>query len=173
MSLPLLPPHLRIKHKDGALWLKIDNQGTKLSSPKRALPLSAPDEWIILVDESGEEIGMIRRVDDLEAASRETLREALEDAYRITRIARVLDVEREPLSGHIHWSIEIEETANAPESEDGHVTRETSFSIAGAEDVQTARYPQIFITDIDGNRYEIPNCEELDLTSRRAAERYF
>ena len=51
--------------------------------------------------------------------------------------------------------------------------REVTFFIAGAEDVQTARYPRIFLSDTDGNRYEVPNCEALDLASRRAAERFF
>ena len=39
--------------------------------------------------------------------------------------------------------------------------REVTFHIAGNEDVQNARYPRIFITDTEGRRYEVPNCEHF------------
>lgn len=51
-------------------------------------------------------------------------------------------------------------------------SEEREFFINGQEDVQTARYPHIFIVDTDRNRYEILDCEALDIESRRAAERF-
>jgi hypothetical protein len=59
------------------------------------------------------------------------------------------------------------------EGEPDIATEEREFLINGQEDVQTARYPHIYIVDTDRNRYEILNCETLDLESRRAAERFF
>lgn len=52
-------------------------------------------------------------------------------------------------------------------------TFEREFTIAGQEDVQTARYPHIFIVDTERRRYEILDCESLDADSRKAAERFF
>ena len=52
-------------------------------------------------------------------------------------------------------------------------TAEREFLINGQEDVQTARYPHIYIVDTERKRYEILDCEALDLESRRAAERFF
>ncbi|RYZ84272.1 MAG: DUF1854 domain-containing protein [Proteobacteria bacterium] len=86
-------------------------------------------------------------------------------------ILRVLDVEREPLSGHITWRVVVEATEN--ETGDSLAAKERTFRLAGAEDIQTARYPHIYFADVDGNRWEIPNCEGMDLASRRASERYF
>ena len=198
----------------------------------------------------------MRAVSDLDDASREVLEEALQKAYRIERIVRVLKVEKEVLSGQARWLVEIATEKNAnlnaeddendsdiPTENDGasqngaattsgksapfsdgdgaastrepkllrvfsdkdkdddapgviekikrkrransaddqtlfgglsvSESEERQFLIGGQEDVQTARYPHIFIVDTDRNRYEILDCEALDLESRRAAERFF
>ncbi len=197
-----LPPHkLQIFRKEGALYLKMDGQKIRLAPPKRALPLSNPDGFIVLSDQDGNEIGVVQSLHDLDPDSRHKLGEELAQIYHITEILRVLDVEREPLSGQVRWRVEVEASGDEPsqgdeeslESDaksglfrlmrrartDGNGVenetprREITFFIAGAEDVQTGRYPHIFLTDTNGNRYEIPNSEALDLTSRRMAERFF
>jgi hypothetical protein len=191
-----LPPQkLKICQMDGALYLKMDGQKLKLSDPKRAMPLSSPDEFIVLSDENGAEIGVLRSLHSLDVGSFDCLNARLEELYRSIPILRILDVDREPLSGQVRWRVEVEalegedsidvEVSTSPfrllrrpknEAEEGEEEaprREVTFHIAGAEDVQTARYPRIFLSDIEGNRYEIPNCEALDLASRRAAERFF
>lgn len=255
-------------HRDEhhALRLESPHMSTHVATVRRALPLSEPEKFLVLSDPLGDEIGVVRDLNELEQASREVLREALTRDYSITRITRILKVEREPLSGQIRWQVEIasddetEEPAKqsqvltaldqlephvvplqnsattktvssgtrsnaagfnthdgatgigdkngnasdganesvdsteASEGEaesdgkllrrlrrrlrdrsegDGSATQEREFSISGQEDVQTARYPHIYIVDTERNRYEIPDCEALDLESRRAAESYF
>lgn len=205
----LTPQKIKIKRRDGALILKMDGQCLKMSPPRRATPLSSPDEFIVLSNEAGEEIGVIRRVDDLEPNSRELLEDELYQRYRTIVIERVLSVRRDPISGLIRWAVEIESEEHdetqlavglkpslgvrllkkaraktAVEANSGGVAEgalpgeettgsEVVFYIAGTEDVQNARYPRIFIGDTQGRKYEIPNCEELDLNSRRLGERYF
>lgn len=206
----LAPQKIKIKRRDGALILKLDGQCLKMSPPRRAAPLSAPDEFIVLSNEAGEELGIIRHVSDLEPDSRALLEDELYQRYRTTIIERVLSVKRDPISGLIRWAVEIEHGEHdepqlaaglkpslgvrllkkarpkSPiESEGGAVAAdavlpgevttgsEIVFHIAGTEDVQNARYPRIFIGDTQGRKYEIPNCEELDLNSRRLGERYF
>ena len=191
---------VKIKRRDGVLVLKMDGQCLNLAQPRRAAPLSAPDEFIVLSDEDGHEIGILRRLDDLEPDSRQLLSDELYQNYRATVIERVLSVKRDPISGLIRWVVEVETDEDEPQlplgikpslglrllkkaraknsdenEEAGEVTtgREVVFHIAGNEDVQNARYPRIFIGDTEGRRYEVPNCETLDLTSRRICERYF
>ena len=190
---------IKIKCREGALILKMDGQCVKIAPPRRAIPLSAPDEFIVLSDEDGKEIGIIRHLDDLEPDSRQILAEELYEMYRATIIERVLSIKRDPISGLIRWAVEVEnngdDEAQLPlgikpalglrllkkagvkkeEAQPGQLTmgREIVFHIAGNEDVQNARYPRIFITDTEGRRYEVPNCEHLDLASRRMCERYF
>ena len=149
-------------------------------------------------DTAGAELGIVRRVADLEPGSRAILDEELERIYRTIIIERVLEIKRDPLSNQILWRVEVESDDETPalppllvkpslgvklrkraraksEAEAGELEsgRELMFHIAGTEDVQNARYPRIFIGDTQGRKYEIPNCEELDLNSRRLGERYF
>lgn len=191
-----LPPQkIKICHHEGVLTLKMDGQKLRLATLKRALPLTNPDEYIVLFDDNGDEIGVIKALRELEPGSRERLSQRLEEIYYVIPILRVLEVEREPLSGGIRWRVEVEAKEGEEVSEsdekfsafrllrraktegediEPEISRsERTFTISGNEDVQTARYPQIFFTDTEGNRYEIPNCESLDLASRRMAERYF
>ncbi len=209
-----LSPHkIKIKRRGGALILKMDGQCLQMSPPRRAIPLSAPDEFIILSDEAGEELGVVRRLTDLEPDSRDLLADELYQRYKTIIIERVLSVKRDPISGLIRWAVEVErdesdepqlapglkpslgvrllkrarakaptETDNNAEGDgvaDGELPSEEAtagevvFHIAGNEDVQNARYPRIFIGDTQGRKYEIPNCEALDLNSRRLGERYF
>ena len=209
-----LSPHkIKIKRRDGALILKMDGQCLQMSPPRRAIPLSAPDEFIILSDEAGEELGVVRRLADLEPDSRDLLADELYQRYKTIIIERVLSVKRDPISGLIRWAVEVERDesdepqlapglkpslgvrllkrarAKAPAETDNNAegdgvaegalpdeeatAGEVVFHIAGNEDVQNARYPRIFIGDTQGRKYEIPNCEALDLNSRRLGERYF
>ena len=205
----LSPQKIKIKRRDGALVLKMDGQCLPMSPPRRAAPMSAPDEFIVLSDEAGEELGVIRRIADLEPDSRELLEDELYQQYKTIKIERVLSIKRDVVSGLIRWAVEIESDdheepqlalglkpslgvrllkkarAKSPaENEGGAVAegsllgeettgREVVFHIAGTEDVQNARYPRIFIGDTEGRRYEVPDCEALDLASRRMCERYF
>jgi len=231
----LPPTKLKLRESaDGGLLLDLDGQTVALAAPKRALPVSDPDRYIVLTNLEGEEIGVVRAVDELEPHSRSVLQEALKRVYVMDRITRVLEVEKEALSGQTRWRVEIaiseeemedtrpvasilkralgnrgsnqnSETTEESSSDDSNavqkvrwlkretpvsdgdedsdeettetivsrvVTEEREFYISGQEDVKTARYPQIFIVDTEGHHYEITNCEELDLASRHAAERY-
>jgi hypothetical protein len=255
-----LPNHTQIRRDvDGALVLCLDGQETRLHAPRRARPLSEPDKYILLYNESEEEIGVLRDVAELDAESRQVLGDALKKAYVIERVVRVLEVEKEALTGQTRWRVELAREDIEPAQQDVIVTaldqmepsasrhgnriaganealsngassngssangsaangssangssdnssdassdaarddskilsrirmrlnrdrvegepdiatEEREFLINGQEDVQTARYPHIYIVDTDRNRYEILNCETLDLESRRAAERFF
>ena len=109
---------IKIKRRDGVLILKMDGQCLNLSQPRRAIPLSAPDEFIVLSDEDGHEIGIIRRLDDLEPDSRQLLSDELYQNYRATIIERVLSIKRDPVSGLIRWAVEVE---NCDEEEDSQL----------------------------------------------------
>ncbi|MBV9867677.1 MAG: DUF1854 domain-containing protein [Abitibacteriaceae bacterium] len=257
------------EREDGSLLMHLDGQSVELAQPKRALPLSNPDEFIILYDLDGNELGILHDLTELDSKSRDALQEALKKAYRIETITRILEVERDTLTGQVRWRVEIavessreqyseerladtikpsdaqngqaEDTTGplraatkssvtgevpaaqidgmppagpsneqdgqshngngASHSEEKLLSKvrlfrprdkerrkdkeqpdddseimsgeEREFMINGQEDVQTARYPHIYIVDTDRNRYEILDCEALDLASRQAAERYF
>lgn len=294
MSTYLDPDTLHF-HRDEHNTLRLEgpHMSTHVAGVRRALPLSEPEKFLVLTDPLGDEIGVLRDLNELETASRELVREVLARAYSMTRITRILEVEREPLTGQVLWRVEIEsdedseEIVKEPEvltaldqlephvvrlqnkrtipastnvvkgtvldntsfktvntngikqansngdipgtnplisnraantnavnnnsastvsgngddeveesedevgsdvkllrrlrrrlrsdknDDDAIATQEREFAISGQEDVQTARYPHIYIVDTERNRYEILDCEALDLESRRAAESYF
>jgi hypothetical protein len=199
--------------EEGELLLDLDGQCTKLKPPRRALPLSDSNNFIVLYVGEGKELFMLDSLAELDEASRVVLFEALEQAYRLERITRILEVDKDPLSGQTRWRAELAVQPKArtqchraengklgalnghakgieltggdvPGSGGKHGTAETAnvgtgkveereFCVNGQEDVQTARYPHIFITDTERRRYEIPNCDNLDQASRRAAEVFF
>ncbi len=165
------PNQIEVRRRNGVLTLEHNGKMSELAPPKRALPLSSPDEYIVLSSVEGEELGTIRRIGELDSGSREALRLALEEAYQITTILRVVEVEREPISGQITWRVVVE--ADEEAADGSRSGKEVTFQLTGAEDVQTARYPHIYFSDVDGQRWEIVDCEAMDLASRRASERYF
>ncbi len=233
----LSPENLKIwRIEDDSLVMKIDGHKRFLGPPRRALPISDAERWIIFSDSDGQEIGILPSLDGLPDDTRELLNEQLKREYILERITRIINVEREPLTGQTHWRVELappempsneasdvvaEETpraksllqtdlktlvksagsansiggSNGATEEDGEKTGalskvankilsrdksddepsrlERTFTISGQEDVAVARYPQIFIVDTERRRYEIPNCDKLDLDSRRAADRFF
>jgi len=207
-------------HENGNMLLHLDGQAVLLDAPRRALPLSDPDHFIVLTDSDGQEIGVLRDPAQLDPESQDVLTDALERAYAIQNITRILNIEREPMTGQSTWRVEVStekpsktmtfpsrglssrawrkesnrtsrrskvlqarirwhrrrklDRRMAAASEAAAIaTQEREFTIAGPEDIQTARYPRIYIVDMDGNRYEIADCEALDLESRQAAERFF
>lgn len=187
---------------EGQHGLRLEMPGltTALGPPQRALPLSDPDHYIVLHDTTGHEIGIIQDPEDLEPASRELLLDNLARHYDIRVISRIIEVERDPISGQVRWRVELipdtpdelepdaaddvepirgplrsllRRVTEAREGVPADISEFREFIINGPEDVQTARYPRIFVTDLDGTRYEIPDCEALSLDSRLAGERYF
>ena len=228
----LSPETIKIwRIEDDSLVMKIDGRKRFLGTPRRALPISDAEHWIVLSDSDGEEIGILPSLEGLPAEARELIAQELEREYTLERIVRIIKVDREPLTGQTHWRVELappdenNEAATMPTpqisraksllnsdlktlvknsngsengvaSEDGSektgtlskvankiLSRDKSdeepsrfereFTISGQEDVAVARYPQIFIVDTERRRYEIPNCDALDVDSRRAADRFF
>lgn len=203
---------IQIVASDETQFLVMGGQRAALGPPRRALPLSQPEKFILLQDKAGRQLGVIEATEQLDPASRELLQEALNRTYVITTITRILYVNRDPLTGQVRWRVLVEtegEDAETTPLEDPEAAlaaladpqvsfrsrvgarlsfptkdplengsgdtrgRQLEFTISGPEDVQTARYPHIYLVDVQGNRYQILECEALDLDSRKAAERYF
>ena len=105
----------------------------------------------MLRDDEGE-IGAIRRLAELDGASRRLLETALGEAYFvpvITRVNAILVEFRVP-----HWEVE---TDRGPRS----------FEISSMNsDVRQLGNGRILIRDADGNRYDIPDRHKLDAASR-------
>ena len=116
-----------------------------------AFPLSDPDRFVSFIDWNEREIGMVEHLDQLEPETRRIVREELRRRYFTPIITRVKRVRW--LIGSINFEVE---TDRGPRS----------FDIRGRRSNIVAIGPRRYLlTDMDGNRYEIPDVDKLDPSS--------
>lgn len=118
-------------------------------------PLTNPEEFISIreADEKAKEIGMIEKLSELTPDQQEIIREQIKLRYFMPVITKVLDIKDE--YGYAYWHV----------ATDFGVCRFTT-QISG-DAVVTLNDCRLLITDIDGNRYEIPDFNQLHITERK------
>ena len=128
----------------------------------RAFPFDMPYEYISVLDKDKKEIGFIRSLDDFDEPARTQLIHELETKYYTPVIKKILSVKER--YGFSYWKTECEF------GEKSFTLQDTFRSIIKSpRDDGTER---IFILDVDGNRYEIPDVEALDRKSYKKIELY-
>ena len=128
-----------------------------------AFPLSDPDEYIVLrrgtTALEQEEIGVVRDLQELRPKARELVRRELTKRYFIHIISRIRRIRRE--FGHLYWDVDTDKGQ-----------REFAISTSDQNNVQAFGDKTRIIVDVDMNRYEIPDIEQLDTSSRNVFDRY-
>ena len=128
----------------------------------RAFPFDMPYEYISVLDKDKKEIGFIRSLDDFDEPAKTQLIRELETKYYTPVIKKILSVKER--YGFSYWKTECEF------GEKSFTLQDTFRSIIKSpRDDGTER---IFILDVDGNRYEIPDVEALDRKSYKKIELY-
>ncbi len=136
---------------DGSLRVEVGGLNHTVSRVARAFPLTAPGKYIALLDEEEREIGWVEEVDRLDRASAEALRRALERAYFIPVITRILDLREE--YGVYVWETE---TDRGPRT----------FEVTSRHHVREVQPGHVVVKDAYGNLYDIPDITSLDDQSR-------
>ena len=122
----------------------------------RAFPLTSAGRFIVLKDDGGAEIGIIRDIESLDEESRAILESALERTYFAPVILQVHKLEEK---FHIpKWDVE---------TDSGHRVFEVR---SRRRDIRIMAGGRIILRDADGNRYEIPDYRKLDPVSRAFVE---
>lgn len=118
-------------------------------------PLSQPEEFISIreSDEKAKEIGIIRKLSDLKKDEQDMIREQIRLRYFMPVIRKVLDVKDE--YGHAYWHVMT----------DFGVCRFTTHM--GGDAVLNISGERYQITDIDGNRYDIPDFNALSAAEKK------
>ena len=125
---------------------------------RRLMPLSNPDQYISLSADEDTEIGILVNPSELAPESLEILNEELDKRYFTPIIQKVYRV-REQFGIH-EWEVE---TAR------GRVT----FLVRGLnQNIKQALPARLFVTDVRGNRYDIPDYRELDAKSFHQIQRH-
>ena len=145
----------------GFLALKTTGMGEKLSKEYARVgvyltfPLTNPEEFISIreADEKAKEIGIIEKLSQLPEEQQEMLREQIKLRYFMPVITQVLDVKDE--YGYAYWNVVT--TFGACR----FTTQMSGDAVIHLSD------SRLLVTDIDGNRYEIPDFYQLGVMERK------
>ena len=118
----------------------------------RIFPLSEPAQWLSVREEGGKELGVIVNPLELDPESRALVHAAIERRYLLPVVQRVLETRE--LFGVVNWKVE---TDRGPRS---FTTRNLRESLVRPSS------KRLLITDVDGNRYDIPDLDALDAGSQ-------
>lgn len=141
------------------LWLRVgDNDAVGPVTVQRAFPLSTADEFLSLKDRQGNEVGVVRRLVDLDADSRDAVMSHLQWSYFCSTITSVHSIENRY---HVpHWDVQTDKGRRVFEL---HSSR---------RDIRVLPRGRALVRDADGNVYLIPAVTELDPKSRAILEDY-
>jgi len=153
----LKPEALRFFREGGSLGLEVDGKIYENVKVVPLFPLSDDEGWISVIDEDGREIGIVERLRSLEPESQRALREELRKRYVVPRILKVRSC-REHF-GLVEWEVE---TDRGPRRFLTRNLRETVQRMG----------VRLMFSDVDGNRYDVPDLRALDPKSRALIERY-
>lgn len=118
----------------------------------RTYPFSRPTEYISLRSPKGEEIGLIRSLNELEAASRKEAERELNLRYLLPRVTHIENITQTPAL----WIWKVETTLGS-----------MTLALRNLhEHLQSPAPGRYLITDIEGRRCEIPDIAALNTHSR-------
>lgn len=167
-SIELTPDNAHFFPSEGGLIsLTIENDKGETESFERVVvlrsfPITDPDEFLSIrepdINERGEEIGIIENINQFDEKTRELLLVELDRRYFVPKIYKINSVKEKFESSY--W--EVKTSA-------GDVTfvmRNPFNNIRVLED------GRVFMNDIDGNCFEIPDPKRLDPYSYKKIEVY-
>ena len=125
---------------------------------RRLMPLSKPDSYISLAADEDTEIGILVNPSELTSESQKILSEELDKRYFTPTIQKVYRVKEQ--FGIHEWEVETER---------GRIT----FSVRGLnQNIKQVPPARLFVTDVRGNRYDIPDYRKLDAQSYHQIQRH-
>jgi hypothetical protein len=135
------------------LRMTIDGERSVVSvKPVWVAPLSHPNRFLSLMNGKSEEVVLVDDLEELEPSSREAVEEELRRRYLTSTVTRVLSAKSE--FGATYWHVDTE---RGPRD---FVTQSLQ------ENAQWMSPVQLLLIDVDGNRFEVKNIQELDSSSQ-------
>lgn len=150
----LSPDTIKIQQApDGTLRVQVEGDRCGLRvEVLRAFPISGANENLVLRDGGAKELGILRDLVDLEPEERQLLEKALESRYFLPKILKINSIfER---FGSAVWDVVTDR---------GPTTITTKAMHEAIYEISPSRY---LLRDTEENRYEIPDVNALDETSR-------
>lgn len=152
-------PEVRITENDG-IFVDVEFYFTKEVrkelEPHRLFSKSGSDKYIVLLDTDGNQVAIIRDINNLLPESQKVIRKALDEYYMIPRITKFLKM-TEKFKIWM-WTAETDK---------GVITFEIRNHIASIKPLYDGR---VLIKDANDNRYEIPDYRKMDKKSIKMLE---
>lgn len=123
---------------------------------KWAFPLTRPDKYVVVSDEKGAFVGLLKNYRKLAPDSLAVVKEGLEESYFLPRITRIREIEDR--FRIMVWTVD---TDRGPRRFEVRSRR---------RDIRWLSDRHVVIQDVDGNRYEIEDLNALDAKSRDLLE---
>lgn len=142
-------PTLR-RAPNGTLLLRHNGEETPVQL-RRCFPWASPDRWLSLRDKEGHEQLLIENPDELDAASRDCLHEALRESGHTFRITRIRECRKEIELRC--WRVDTEQGPRAFQTE----LDEWPLRLPGGG---------VLIRDLAGDLYTVADPDQLDPESR-------
>ena len=156
-TLWLTPENASFIRKNGLLWLRLNGEEIRVSL-RRNFPLEELWSFLSVLNEKEEEVGMIRDLSLFGQEAQTLLRAELERRYYAPVILRILSLKER--FGFSYWKVV---TADGKME---FTLRDTYKSLVRLDE------KRIFVLDVDGNRFVIPDVTALDRKSYRKIELY-
>ncbi len=153
----LTPENATFFQKNGFLYIKTE-EGEQRAFLCREFPFEMLWEFVSVLDEDQNEIGIIRRIDLYEGEMRELLTAELERRYYSPVIKRIVSMKER--YGFSYWRVET------AEGEMSFTLHDTFRSIIRVSESRA------ILMDVNGNRFEIPDVHQLDRKSLKKIELY-
>lgn len=148
-------PAVRVERVPGAMHVRVilDDRCVLSAVFKRVFPLSVPGRYLSIQSSDGQEVAILRNLDEVDAASRDLIAQELDRRYFTPAISHIDLLRME--AGMWHFQVRTQRG-----SADFYVRnwRDSAHEISrGRWQIQT----------VDGARFEITDLEQLDERSRR------
>ena len=133
---------LIVELPDGTTYTKVETV--------RSFPINETMRFIALLDDEGNEIGIVEDVRKLTPQSRDVLIAELQKRYFMPKITKINSVD-----GHFgvtQWDVET-------------THGDVEFGMRSRYDIVSLENNRVLLKDADGNRYEIENYSKLDQKS--------
>lgn len=124
--------------------------------PVWAAPLSRPNQYLALLDAKDQEVALIANPSTLEATSWQAVQVELRGRYLTATVARIESARQE--YGATYWLVETDRGTRE------FITQNLQ------ENAQWLSDDHLLLLDVDGNRFEIPSLNNLEVRSRAIIE---
>lgn len=153
----LTPENATFFLKNGFLYVRYEEREER-AFLCREFPFEMLWEFISVLNEDQQEIGIVRNVDAFEGDAHELLVNELNRRYYSPVIEAILQVKER--YGFSYWKVRTKEGTVS------FTLHDTFRSIVRADG------NRLILMDVDGNRFEIPDAEALDRKSYKKIELY-